>query len=338
MQTHTETTTAMPKNDTTTREMSGEERIARFVAYAMAFEQAWATDDWTPLEDFLTADAEHVVVGGGPLTLHSVGRRAFIDEQRRAVDELDRRFDRRLPEITSGPSERDSIVWMDWRLTLQRDGLPDLVIEGTHGTHFEGDRISRIEEALTNATTERVAAYLESHDTALKPAPSAPAPAPKRISRARMKFLVERYAAAKSRADGDAALAFCHPQFRLETIPFGITSRDRAETAVHLGVFFDAFPDYGVRLDEMAYGDGSLACWGKARMTLKGEGLGLAPTNETAEVPFFCAFTFADDLLASETFCFDLASLCDGIGVPLPLMRQTLEHLRAAQDGVIAGG
>jgi predicted ester cyclase len=153
-----------------------------------------------------------------------------------------------------------------------------------------------------------------------------------------MRALVEGYAAAKSRADTDTALSLCHPRFTIDTVAFGIRSRDRAETAVHLGAFFSAFPDYGVTVDDMAIGEDSVACWGTARLTLSGEGFGLAPTGKRAEVPFFCAFTFAEGLLASEVFFFDLAAFCDGIGVPLPLMRQTLEHLRAAQDGVIAGG
>jgi hypothetical protein len=153
-----------------------------------------------------------------------------------------------------------------------------------------------------------------------------------------MRSLVEGYARAKSRADVEGALSFCHPSFTIDTVSFGITSRDRAETAVHLTAFFAAFPEYGVTLTDMTFGEDSVGCWGTARMTMLGDGFGFAATGKRAEVPFFCSFTLAGGLLASERFFFDLASLCDGIGVPLAAMRETLEHVRAAQDGVVSGG
>lgn len=305
-------------------------KTQRFVEYALAFEQVLVTDDWSSLEALFAPDAIRQVVGGGPLAALSIGRDAVIGDLRRGVDELDRRFDRRLPEIISGPSEHNGAVWMDWRLTLQRDGLPDLVIEGTHGTAFDGERICRIDEAVTNAHTERVEAYLAAHGGELRPAPG-PSALPRRglpLSNAHMRSVATGYARAKSRADVEAALSLCHPRFTLETVPFGIASRDRDETALHLAAFFATFPDYEVTLTDMTFGDASVGCWGTARMTMRGPGFGLSPTGRRAEVPFFCALTFADGLLASERFFFDLASFCDGIGVPLPLLREALDRVR----------
>lgn len=315
-------------------------KIQRFVEYAFAFEQVLASDDWSALERFFAADAIRQVVGGGPLATLSIGRDSVIGDLRRGVAELDRRFDRRLPEIISGPSEHNGAVWIDWRLTLQRDGLPDLVVEGTHGTAYDGDRICRIDEAVTNAHTERVEAYLAAHGNELLPGPG-PSALPRRalpLSNTHMRSVAGGYARAKSRADIEAALSFCHPRFTLETVPFGISSRDREETALHLAAFFAAFPDYEVTLTDMTFGDASLGCWGTARMTMRGEGFGLAPTGRRVEIPVFCALTFADGLLASERFFFDLAAFCDGIGVPLALLRDALDGLRNDRVGVIAGG
>lgn len=311
--------------------------IERFVQYALAFEEVLASDDWSRLHEHLTPDAVHTVLGGGPLELCSNGRDAVVAGLRASVESLDRRFDRRLPEIVSGPSERGGVVWMDWRLTLQREGLPDLILEGTHATHFEGGRISRIDEAISNAVTERLEAYLAEHDGRLRPRPlaSRAATAPLPPSRARMRELVDGYARAKSRADVGAALAHCDESFTIDTVAFGIVSRDRADTAMHLGIFFDTFPDYGVELGDMAYSRDGVACWGTAHMSLRGAALGLEPTGRRASVPFFCWFTFAGDRLASERFFFDLATLCDGLGVPLEAMRASLAALRAA---AISGG
>ncbi len=154
---------------------------------------------------------------------------------------------------------------MDWRLTLRRAGLPDLVVEGNHGTWHRDGVITRIEEHVSDAVGERVAAYLAKHDAALKPAPPAE---PMRVGR--MRALTEAYARAKSSADVAGAMAVCAESFVLDTPAFGIASRNRAETVGHLGAFFHAFPDYGVRVTATTFGPAVAACWGTARMTLAG--------------------------------------------------------------------
>lgn len=151
-----------------------------------------------------------------------------------------------------------------------------------------------------------------------------------RADRERMRELVTGYARAKSRADVDAALAFCHDDFCLETVSFGLRSSSKGETEGHLHAFFATFPDYSVTVDELLFGDGVAACWGSASMTMRGDFGPVAASGSRAEVPIFCAFTFAEGLLAEERFFFDLATLCDGIGVPLAQMRETLAAFRGA--------
>ena len=143
-----------------------------------------------------------------------------------------------------------------------------------------------------------------------------------------MRHLVERYAGAKSRADVDGALAYCHESFTLEAVSLGVRSRNRAETAAHLRVFFAAFPDYAVTLEDLTFGRAAAGCWGSARMTMHGAFAGIAPTGASATLPVFCAFTFADGLLASERFFFDLATLCIGIQVEIGTLQAALHALR----------
>jgi hypothetical protein len=80
----------------------------------------------------------------------------------------------------------------------------------------------------------------------------------------------------------------------------------------------------------MAFGRDVASCWGTIRMTLRGSFLGRPATNRTAEIPGFCVMGFADDRLASERFHFDLAMLCEGIGVSVDAVRATLTALRPA--------
>lgn len=299
--------------------------VQELAAYAMAFEQTFADDDWQRLEPYFAPDAEREVLGGGILAYHSVGRDQVLSDLRRNVDDMDRRFDQRIPEVLAGPEERDGVVWMDWRLTLRRAGLPDLVVEGNHGTWHRGGLITRIEEHVSDEVGAAVEAYLGKHAAALRPAPPVE---PIRIGR--MRSLVETYARAKSRTDIPGAMAVCAESFVLDTPSFGIASRNRDETIGHLGGFFHAFPDYGATLDTLTFAPGAVGCWGTVRMTLRGAFLNLAATHRTAAIPFFSAFDCDGDRLTREIFFVDLAMLCDGIGVSIDDMRATLAALRAA--------
>ena len=53
-------------------------------------------------------------------------------------------------------------------------------------------------------------------------------------------------------------------------------------------------------------------------------------TGKTVAYPFFSAFEFKDGLINRERFFFDLARLCDGIGLPMNAVADLLKQLRAA--------
>lgn len=312
----------------------------RFIAYALAFEKAYADEGWGELERFFCEDASRRASNGGAkLDVDSHGRTEVLTELRRGVESVDKRFDERLPEILVGPVERDGAVWMDWRLTLRREGLPDLLVEGDHGTYFRDGKIVRIEEQLAPGVAERVSRYFETHEARLKSdrsprgaARTATSAIPVSPSVERMRTLVETYAAAKSRADVDGALAVCSESFRLETVSFGLTAEGKDEARFHLDAFFSAFPDYGVVVDGMAFGDGALGCWGSASMTMQGEILGIPPTGRSVTLPIFCKFSFDADGITEERFFFDLVQLAEGIGVGVGALQAALEPLRGTGE------
>jgi predicted ester cyclase len=316
----------------------------RFIEYALAFEKAYVDESWGEIERFFCEDASRRASNGGAkLDVDSHGRTEVLTELRRGVESVDKRFDARLPEVLVGPVERDGAVWMDWRLTLKREGLPDLLVEGDHGTYFRDGKIVRIEEQLAPGVAERVALYFENHEARLKSdlsarsgARSSTSTIPVSRSADRMRKLVEAYAAAKSRADVEGALAVCSDGFSLETVSFDITAHGKDEARFHLDAFFAAFPDYRVVVDGMSFGDAVLGCWGSASMTMKGEILGIPPTDRKVTLPIFCKFAFDADGITEERFFFDLAQLADGIGVPIENLRAALAPLRAAATSAAA--
>jgi hypothetical protein len=306
--------------------MSQPSDLERFLQYARAFELAAVADAWAGIEPFFTDDARHLVHAAKPLGLDDRGRRALVEGLRASVDGMDRRFDVRIPEVIEGPLVRSDGIWMRFSLALRRAGLPELRLEGEHLAVYEGGRIRLLEESFAPGAGERVAAFLAEHERALRPE-GAPFVPPKDardlrdLEAAIARSLVRGYASAKSSQDVGAALAVCSPDFVLETVSLGLASRGRQETAGQLALFFTAFPDYRVELEGMATGESAVTCWGRARLSWLGPFAGRPPSGRSAELPIFCVFPFGTGSLTGERFFFDLASLCEQIGLPIDALR-----------------
>jgi predicted ester cyclase len=308
--------------------------LERCFQYMRAFEVACLAGDWSVLDPHFCDDTVHTIAGGGPFPARTAGRDAVIAGLRAGVDGIDRRFDVRIPEVLEGPLTREDGVWMRFRLTLRRAGIPDLCIEGDHLATYRDGAIAKLAERLADGTAERVGAYLAAWGEHLRPAGSAFAPPldardAESLEAALGRSLVRSYGAAKSEQDVGAALALCSEDFSIDTVAFGIASRDRKDTEQHLGLFFQSFPDYAVTLDGFATGPGHIACWGRARVTFGGDFLGLRATGKSADLPVFCVMGVANAQLTSERFFFDLAALCDQIEVPVATLSASLMDLAA---------
>ena len=195
-------------------------------------------------------------------------------------------------------------------------------------TCFRDGMIVSIHERITGGTDRRVVDFLTRHDAALR-APGAGFVDPgaeeiERLDAAVAASVVRCYGAAKSEQDIGAALAVCTDDFVIETDAFGITSRDRADTAAQLELFFYTFPDYAVEIDGMT-GDGAAqVCWGTASMTFSAPVGDIAPTGRSVRLPFLSLFEITGGRIRRERFVFDLATLCRGIGVETAAMEAAL--------------
>jgi hypothetical protein len=317
--------------------MAGASDLERFIDYALAFEQAFWADAWDGLLAFFSDDARHVVQAGGALAMDDRGRTAVVDGLRRSVLGMDRRFDARIPEILDGPRTQGGGIWMRFSVTLRRAGLPELRFQGEHVTRYESGRIVSIEEWPEAGAGERLARYLAEHDAELRPigALAVPPPDPRdarELEGAVLRTLARSYACAKSEQDIGAALRVCSEDFALETVPLGITTRDRKDAERQLSIFFAAFPDYTVALEGVVAGGGVVTGWGHARLSFRGPLAGEAPTGRTAEVPIFCVFSSAYGRLRSERFLFDLASLCEQVGLSITAVHEATAALRGGGE------
>lgn len=142
--------------------------VERFGAYAEAFEQAYASDDWSVLEQYFTEDAVYNFIAAPPLGGRHEGRATILRDFQSAVNGFDRRFASRRIELIEGPLEKDGDVWMKWAAIYTLDGAPECRMEGEERAVFEGDRISLLEDSVTDAEGQRLGAYMEAHGDKLK--------------------------------------------------------------------------------------------------------------------------------------------------------------------------
>lgn len=141
--------------------------IARFAAYAAAFEKAYASDDWSGVAPFFYEDAVYEVQAGPPFGGRFEGRDAILAYFKRILDGFDRRFDERTVGLVAGPTEQGGRVWLRGRAGYRKAGVPDLGFELEEIAHFEGERIRWLEDRYDRATGQAVQAWLGRHGATL---------------------------------------------------------------------------------------------------------------------------------------------------------------------------
>ncbi len=136
--------------------------LEQFQAYAAAFEETYADDDWQRLEKYFTADAVYAPGDGTEV----VGRDQVLAQLRDGVNGLDRRFDSRALGATPPSSEGDTVS-LSWQLTLSKTGAPDLTATGVeHATYTDG-AISRLEDIFDEGIVESLGEWMAAHGDSL---------------------------------------------------------------------------------------------------------------------------------------------------------------------------
>ncbi len=143
--------------------------VERFIAYALAFEEAVKSDDWSGVEAFFAENAVYETFSGPPFGGRRVGREAILAFLKQSLDEFDRRFDSRDGELVEGPIEKDGGVWIKYAATYRVADAPEFRIEGEEIAFYDGDRIQRLEDRFANDVSASIAAFMEEHGSKLKP-------------------------------------------------------------------------------------------------------------------------------------------------------------------------
>jgi hypothetical protein len=142
--------------------------LKTFLKYAMAFESAYATDDWQVVDELLADNISWVVEGvDEPIGGVFFRREPVIDAMRSSCNTFDRRFNQRIPATTETPIEIPGGVYFPFTVTYQHPGLPDVQLNGLEWDFFADGKLAMHRETILNA--EEVLKFVKENDAKLKP-------------------------------------------------------------------------------------------------------------------------------------------------------------------------
>ena len=118
--------------------------LATFGAYAAAFEETLADDDWARLEQYFTEDAVYLPGDG----TEAIGRAAVLATLKDSLDNLDRKSDTREPIGEMDVSEDGDTVTLKFAVRFRKAGVPDLDLVGVETCEFRDGAIHRMEDVI----------------------------------------------------------------------------------------------------------------------------------------------------------------------------------------------
>ena len=134
----------------------------RFFAYAQDFEQTFVDDDWSRLAQYFEPDAVYEV-RNVPFGCRIEGPEAIFRGIKRSLDNFDRRFAERRPEITDPPAETGDSVSVGWAVTYVKPGAPPFVLRGRSTARFRGDRIVHLVDEYPAGMADEAASWSRAH-------------------------------------------------------------------------------------------------------------------------------------------------------------------------------
>jgi hypothetical protein len=134
----------------------------RFFAYAQDFEQTYADDDWSRLAQYFQPDAVYEV-RNVPFGCRLEGRDTIFRGIKKSLDNFDRRFAERRPEITDPPAESGDSVSVGWAVTYVKPGAPPFVLRGRSTARFGGERIVHLVDEYPDGMADEAARWARAH-------------------------------------------------------------------------------------------------------------------------------------------------------------------------------
>jgi hypothetical protein len=133
----------------------------RFARYALRFERAFKTDNWEPVKACFAPHAVYAIHGGSQYDGEYHGPQAIVDLFKRMLDELDRRFDKRIPGLRGLPRVSSGELVLPWKARYVK-GARSEVLTGTSHCRFASGKIVELRDTGDPTEWARVEALLAS--------------------------------------------------------------------------------------------------------------------------------------------------------------------------------
>ncbi len=127
----------------------------KFARYALRFERAFKTDDWTAVRKCFDDDATYTVIGTATrYDGETRGADRIMRMFKDMLDELDRKFDRRSAGITGAPRVIDGELVLPWRARYTL-GADQVILHGTSRCRFAGRKIRALSDTMDPEESRR---------------------------------------------------------------------------------------------------------------------------------------------------------------------------------------
>ena len=147
-----------------------EPAIQVFMAYAAAFEESYADDQWGRLEAYFPVDA-HYVVSGGPFACEIQGRSAMLAGLKKSLDGFDRHFDHRQIELVGAPSvvttDQGDEIQIRWNVHYGKAGAPDVILPGSSVILVHNGRIQQLTDVYVDEELAEIGVWLAEYGEGL---------------------------------------------------------------------------------------------------------------------------------------------------------------------------
>jgi ketosteroid isomerase-like protein len=120
----------------------------RFMRYALKFERAFKTDDWSKVKACFHPDARYIVAGSATEWDGETRRPdAIVAFFKRMLDALDRKFDKRIPGLRGFPRVVDGELRVLWKARYVKGG-DATTLNGESRCRFSGGKIIELSDTM----------------------------------------------------------------------------------------------------------------------------------------------------------------------------------------------
>jgi predicted ester cyclase len=149
------------------------------------------------------------------------------------------------------------------------------------------------------------------------------------MTAAEIHAVYHRHLTAENAHDAHAAAGTYVERGYYRVMPFGLTFTGRAAVEAQYAMSYLAFPDARFEIETEVVDGPWLFHAGTMHATATGSFFGQPPTGRPVQLPFSARIEFADGAMVGETLWYDLATLCEQVGVPIEPVRQSVAALAA---------